>query len=230
VFNLVVQLLIIGLVGVALFVFRDKIASFASGGLTDAGKNLEQFGKDVETNVNQIGEDIGKFGAEQQANFDQFVLDTQSNIDKIGTDAQANINQFFVDAQSNFESNIAGITKGIDDTGKSINQFGIDIQTNIIKGAEGIQQGFEDFVSNAFGGQSDPKIIVKTITPRDSVNRPARTISQITEKPDILISKDTSVPNVIKPDFNIPLNSEDLDPVLSPDLIKRSQRITRFSR
>lgn len=223
-----------------MFVFRDKIASFVSGGLTDIGgnldqfgkdvsTNLDQFGKDVQTNIDQISKDVNKFGSDQQANFDQFIKDSQTNIDKIGSDASANINTFFTDAQFNFDSNIAGIQKGIDDTGKSINQFGIDVQTNIIKGAEGIQQGFDDFVSNAFGGQRDPKKIATVIIdPRNSVNRPARTVSQITEKPDILISKDTSVPNVVKPDLSIPLNKVDQsEPAIEST---RQTRSTRFSR
>ena len=76
-------------------------------------------------------------------------------------------------------------------------------------------------------------MIAKTINPRDSVNRPARTVSQITEKPDILISKDTSVPNVVKPDLDIPLikgTTDATDQNLQTLSAIRKQRTTRFSR
>jgi len=91
-------------------------------------------------------------------------------------------------------------------------------------------------------------MIATTINKPINRPRPTRTVSQITEKPDILISKDTSVPNVIKPDLDIPLNrfatsrfgikvsegdkAENIEREILANLSKSipQKRATRFSR
>lgn len=179
----------IALIGLAL-VFRKDITNFLSLGISG------------------LGEDLGKFGAEQQKAFDDFITQTQGDIDKTlgdlnqaGVDAQANVNQFFIDANKNLENNLAGIGAGVEDIGKNfetglgnvqkdIDQFGKDIQTNIIGGVEGIQKDFDDFFSPIFGGQKPTKEIPKTINdPRDR-NRPSR--GGLT-KPDIVLGEKRTV-------------------------------------
>jgi len=212
-------LLLAGL-GIGLFIFKDKIADFFSLGFASAGKDLDQFGKDVQTNIGQIGKDIDQFGKDQQKAFDDFVRETQQGIDKSITGTQEGINKFFTDAQANFDANIAGINAGIDTQGKAIDQFGKDVQTNIATSVSGIQQGFDDFgkgvdqiISNAFGGQKNPKEITKkvnTMTLNKDVDR--RKFLKTTDagehtglfsvggKPDILIMKNRPlVIGAIKP-------------------------------
>lgn len=231
-------LLIAGL-GVVVFIFKDQIASFVSGGLTDVGKNVDQFGKDVQTNIGQIGKDIDTFGKEQQQNFDQFVKDTQLGIDASLAGTQENINKFFTDAQKNFDANITGISIGINEQKKAIDQFGIDAQKNIVKSVSGIQQGFTDFsegvaqfVANPFGGQKNPKEITKEVNAMtlnkptgQSVSRSARG-QQTTTKPDILLMPNRpitleaikpAVKTVTKPTVSKFLTGFPSDPRLSAD-------------
>ena len=139
--------------GVGLFVFKDKIASFASGGLTDIGTNISG-------GIDQAGKDFDKFTKDQQEAFDKFVLDTQSGIDKtltdinqVGIDAQGNVNQFLIDAQGNLDKNVADINAGIKtNVSDPLNQFGKDVQTNIINAQNSIDSFFA-----SFGGQSPAK-------------------------------------------------------------------------
>ncbi len=199
----------IALIGLAI-VFRKDITNFLSGGITGLGDSLNEA-------IGGIGRDAEKFGSEQQANFDQFVLDTQKNIDQGIGDANANINQFIKDAQFNFDSNIAGITtgfveagtgitKGVADTNKAIDQFIKDSQQNIINGVSGIQQGFEDFISNPFGGQKNPKEIPQTkektqvLTGRGKSGSFTKQVTNQNGKLDILVKPDVKITETaIKP-------------------------------
>jgi len=148
----VIGITLIGALAVGLFIFKDKIASFASGGLTDIGSGIDQAGKDLE-----------QFGKDQQKAFDDFVLKTQGDIDKSLKDTQQGIGEFFEQSQKNLNQGIAGIQTGIDDTLKGItdplDQFAKDSQKNIADA----NQGILDFFGSIFGGQSPTKEIPKEI-------------------------------------------------------------------
>jgi len=183
----VIGITLIAGLGVALFIFKDKIASFASGGLTDIGTNISG-------GIDQAGKDLEQFGKDQQKAFDDFVLQTQGAIDKSLSETQQGIGQFFQDSQTNLNQSIAGIQTGIDDTLKGItdplDQFGKDAQKNIADANKGIL----DFFGSFFGGQNPPKEITKEIkkTPTNTSNT-GRTDRDFPERfiaPFVLPNKD----------------------------------------
>jgi len=76
----------------------------------DTGKDIDQFGKDVQTNIGEIGANINQFGIDVQQNIADSIKGAQDVIDESIKGTQENFEQFGKDVNTNIGIIGTGIT------------------------------------------------------------------------------------------------------------------------
>ena len=141
----------------------------------DTGKDIDQFGKDVETNIGEIGENINQFGIDVQKNIADSIKGAQDVIDESIKGTQENFEQFGKDV----ETNIGIIGTGITDFGTGITDFFGGLfkapSTTVSETTPSIvTTSRRSGTTTRFGGQTAPKEILTKET---------------ASTPDLIISK-----------------------------------------
>ncbi|MBA7492250.1 hypothetical protein ES702_02799 [subsurface metagenome] len=155
---------IVGIGALALLVggiilFKDNIASFVSGGLTDVGENIAKGGGEIITNIQSGIDETGKA-------IDTSIKETQTNIDNALTNASTAVTTTINQAQTNFDNNIAGINQGAEQVVTDLDQFAKDSQQNIVDSINNINKTFSDGLTDIFsifGGQQTTKQVITSI-------------------------------------------------------------------